>query len=68
MFKDNGYDVLCIDFRNPEYSSHLNLLEPVIKEYELYYKYLKLSENEKDEDKYVEYKINQLFIMLVVIN
>ena len=56
MFKDNGYDVLCIDFRNPEYSSHLNLLEPVIKEYELYYKYLKLSENEKDEDKYVEYK------------
>ena len=56
MFKDNGYDVYCVDFRNPEFSSHINLLEPVIKEYEQYYKYLKLSENEKQKNKYIEYK------------
>jgi len=56
MFKDNGYDVLCVDFRNPEYSSHINLLEPVIKEYELYYKYQKLSLEETDEEKILEYK------------
>lgn len=56
MFKDNGYNVLCIDFRNPEYSNHINLLEPIITEYELYYKYLKLNEKEKKESKYIEYK------------
>ena len=56
MFKDNGYQVYCVDFRNPEFSSHINLLEPVIKEYEQYYEYLKLSEKETDKDKLVEYK------------
>lgn len=56
LFKDNGYDVLTLDFRHPEYSKHINLLEPVIKEYELYDKYKKLSENEKDEEKIIDYK------------
>ncbi len=36
MFKDNGYNVLTIDFRNPELSNKFNLLEPIIKEYESY--------------------------------
>lgn len=36
MFKDNGYDILTIDFRNPQQSSHFNILEPIIKEYENY--------------------------------
>ncbi|MCI8346437.1 MAG: type IV secretory system conjugative DNA transfer family protein [Bacilli bacterium] len=56
MFKDNGYDVLTLDFRNPEFSNHNNLLHPALREYELYDKYLKLSNEEKDEKKAMEYK------------
>ena len=36
MFKDNGYNVLTVDFRNPELSNKINLLEPIILEYEEY--------------------------------
>ncbi len=36
MFKSNGFDILTIDFRNPQQSSHFNILEPIIKEYENY--------------------------------
>jgi Type IV secretory pathway, VirD4 components len=36
MFKDNGYEVLTIDFRNPELSNKINILDPVILEYEQY--------------------------------
>lgn len=36
MFKDNGYEIICIDFRNPELSNRINILEPIIKEYEEY--------------------------------
>jgi type IV secretion system protein VirD4 len=36
MFKNNGYEVLTIDFRNPEFSNKFNLLEPIVKEYESY--------------------------------
>lgn len=36
MFKDNGYNIITIDFRNPELSNKINLLEPIIKEYEEY--------------------------------
>jgi len=42
LFKDNGYNILTLDFRNPSKSNHLNILEPIIKEYELYL--------EKDKD------------------
>lgn len=35
MFKDNGYNVFTLDFRNPEFSNHSNLLETAINEYEL---------------------------------
>lgn len=55
MFQDNGYDVITLDFRNPEYSNHINLLEPVIKEYELYYDNKVKSDIEKDEDKKIIY-------------
>lgn len=44
MFKDNGYNVLTLDLRNPEYSNHINLLEPIIVEYELFDMYNKRSE------------------------
>ena len=52
MFKDNGYKILTLDFRNPSLSNHLNVLEPIIKEYELFNEYDKLSINENN----VEYK------------
>lgn len=61
MFKDNGYKVLTLDFRNPEFSNHINLLDPAINEYELYDKNLRLSKEEKDENKCMEYK-NQSII------
>ena len=52
MFKDNGYKILTLDFRNPSLSNHLNVLEPIIKEYELFNEYDKLSINENN----IEYK------------
>lgn len=53
MFKDNGYDILTIDFRQPEKSNKLNILEPIILEYEKYIENL-LNSTKKDlsdEDK-----------------
>jgi len=43
MFKDRGYKVISIDFRNPELSNHINILEPVINEFENYMRYEQLS-------------------------
>ena len=43
MFKDNGYNVLTLDFRHPEMSNHFNILEPITKEYEKYIDYEKKS-------------------------
>ena len=43
MFKDNSYNIITIDFRNPELSNKINLLEPIINEYEKYMKYDKLA-------------------------
>ena len=34
MFQDEGYNILTLDFRNPSLSNHLNILEPIIREYE----------------------------------
>src|SRR5574344_1673615 len=45
MFKENGYNVITIDFRNPELSNKINLLEPIIKEYEKYMECDKLASN-----------------------
>ena len=47
MFKDNGYEIYTIDFRKPELSNKINLLEPIIKEYELYI---------KNEDEYKKFE------------
>ena len=53
MFKDNGYNVLTLDFRHPEKSNHFNILEPIIKEYEMYIEYEKKSIiSKKDKVKY----------------
>ena len=47
MFKDNGYNVLTIDFRHPEKSNKLNILEPIIVEYEKYLDNLYKSQRKK---------------------
>ena len=43
MFQNQGYKILTIDFRNPELSNKINILEPIICEYENYIEYEKLS-------------------------
>lgn len=55
MFQDRGYKILTIDFRHPELSNKINILEPIIIEYEEYIKYEKQSIEEKDKDKKLEY-------------
>lgn len=56
MLYDKGYKVLTIDFRHPELSNHINILEPIIYEYERYIEYEKLSNEAKDENKKLEYQ------------
>lgn len=55
MFKDNGYDIHTIDFRNPQQSSHFNILEPIIKEYENYIECNKIADEIED---YLKFKNN----------
>ena len=55
MFKNNNYKILTIDFRHPELSNKINILEPIIKEYENYIEYdyqSKISSNNNDKIKY----------------
>lgn len=55
MFQDRGYEILTIDFRNPEKSNKLNILEPIIKEYEKHILYEKKSLEVQNKNKKVEY-------------
>src|SRR5574344_3015651 len=60
MFIDNGYKVLTLDFRNPSLSNHLNILEPIVKEYELYNDNAKSSANATDEQKKLQHMNNSI--------
>ncbi len=42
LFKDNGYDVVTIDFRNPTKSSKINVMQPIIDEWKEHCHYYKL--------------------------
>lgn len=55
MFQDRGYKVLTIDFRHPELSNKINILEPIINEYENYMNYEKSSISAEEETKKLEY-------------
>lgn len=55
MFSDRGYKIITIDFRNPELSNRINILEPIIVEYEKYIEYERLSLQEINENKKLEY-------------
>lgn len=52
MFKNNGYEIITLDFRHPELSNRFNILEPVIKEYEKYINYEKLSKEDINKQTY----------------
>ena len=56
MFEDNGYNILTLDFRNPSLSNHLNILEPIIREYEQFSKNDKLAQSEKSNKKKTKYQ------------
>ena len=56
MFEEQGYKILTLDFRNPSMSNHLNILEPIIREYEQFSENDKLAQNEKNEVKKIEYQ------------
>ena len=56
MFEEQGYKILTLDFRNPSMSNHINILEPIIREYEGFSENEKLAQNEEDEDKRIEYQ------------
>lgn len=71
MLKDNGYNILTIDFRNPTLSNNLNLLEPIIFEYEKYIEYEKQvqkEENEKLKEKYNNLSITSYAEAIRLIN
>jgi type IV secretion system protein VirD4 len=55
MFEDNGYKVLTLDFRHPELSNRLNILEPIIREYEDYINFLDLTKNSVSETEKLEF-------------
>ncbi|MDO5568594.1 MAG: type IV secretory system conjugative DNA transfer family protein [bacterium] len=56
MFQEQGYKVLTLDFRNPSLSNHLNILEPIIKEYELFNENEKLASETDNENDKINYK------------
>ena len=55
MFQDNGYKVLTLDFRKPTFSNKINILEPIINEYENYIMYEKLQIKEDNKSKILKY-------------
>ena len=56
MLHDKDYKVLTIDFRHPELSNHINILEPIICEYENYIEYEKLANETNEENLKLEYQ------------
>ena len=55
MFYDRGYRVLTLDFRNPEKSNKINILEPIIHEYENYIEYEEKAKKTEDENEKKEF-------------
>ena len=56
MLKEKGYNILTIDFREPQLSNHINILEPIICEYEKYIEYEDLSNKTEQEEEKLNYK------------
>ena len=60
MFKDEGYNILTLDFRNPSLSNHLNILEPIIREYEQFTNNEKLAKESNNPDERMKYQNNAI--------
>ena len=45
IFSDNGYEVITLDFRNPSKSKRINLMQPIISEWQLHCEYNKIMLN-----------------------
>ncbi len=56
MLKEKGYNILTIDFREPQLSNHINILEPIICEYEKYIEYEDLSNKTEQQEEKLNYK------------
>ena len=56
MLYDKGYKVLTIDFRHPELSNHINILEPIICEYEKHIDYEKLFNSATTEKEKLDFQ------------
>ena len=56
MLKEKGYNILTIDFREPQLSNHINILEPIICEYEKYIEYEELSNKTEQQEEKLNYK------------
>lgn len=56
MLKEKGYNILTIDFREPQLSNHINILEPIICEYEKYIGYEDLSNKTEQQEEKLNYK------------
>ena len=56
MLLDKGYKIFTIDFRHPELSNHINILEPIINEYENYIKYEKMFQESNNDNERLEYQ------------
>ena len=55
MLYDRGYKILTIDFRHPELSHHINILEPIICEYEKYIEFENKADNTDNEEEKLDY-------------
>ena len=55
MLYDRGYKILTIDFRYPELSNHINILEPIICEYEKYIEFENKADNTDNEEEKLDY-------------
>ena len=55
MFQNHGYKILTIDYRNPELSNKINILNPIVKEYEKYIEYEKLANKSNNSDEKLKY-------------
>lgn len=60
MFQDNGFEIITLDFRSPELSNKINLLEPSILEYEKYMDLLKQSQDLDLESERIKQEIIKL--------
>ena len=56
MLKEKDYNILTIDFKNPQLSNHINILESIICEYEKYIEYEDFFNKTEHQEEKLNYK------------